>query len=68
MADITMCKDEDCPRRANCYRFMAHFGEYQSVWVGSPREGEECKEYMQLWETLTRWQKEAIAEEIENGR
>ena len=31
MADITMCKREDCPLSAFCYRFNAHPNEsYQS--------------------------------------
>jgi hypothetical protein len=41
MADISMCKGEDCPERlkTNCYRYRAVPGEYQQAYfVGSPYE------------------------------
>lgn len=46
MADITICTDELCSRRFSCYRFTAPWSDYsQSVWMHSPRKGEECTEY-----------------------
>lgn len=46
MADITACQDEECSKRFRCYRFTCPWNEYgQSVWMDSPRKGEECEDY-----------------------
>ena len=46
MADITMCTDEECSKRFRCYRFTAPCNERrQSVFMESPRKGEECDKY-----------------------
>lgn len=38
MADITMCKDEDCPSCDSCYRFIALPSTFmQSYFLKSPR-------------------------------
>jgi hypothetical protein len=42
MADITMCKDRDCPLRMKCHRYNAIPGERQSYFVESPRKGDKC--------------------------
>ena len=37
MPDITMCKDQKCPMRMECYRFMANPDPYwQAYFHGSP--------------------------------
>lgn len=36
MADITMCKGENCPVRKRCYRYNAEPEKYQSYFVDSP--------------------------------
>ena len=38
MPDITMCKDDECPSRKDCYRFMAEPNpRRQSYFAESPR-------------------------------
>lgn len=37
MPDIAMCQVEDCPKRAQCYRYTACPSHYQSYIVGQPR-------------------------------
>ena len=41
--DITMCKDEQCPLRWKCFRFMAIPSERQSYFAESPREVARCE-------------------------
>ena len=53
MADITMCTDNDCPRRETCYRYKAVACKYrQSYFLNSPRKkkmgGSDCDKY---WDT-----------------
>lgn len=53
MADITMCRNEDCPIKESCYRYTATASEYrQSYFFGSPSkivdDKFECEYY---WET-----------------
>ena len=43
MLDITMCTGEECPLKENCYRYTAKPSDYQSYFVESPIENEECK-------------------------
>lgn len=45
MADITMCQDKQCPRKAECYRYTANPNPYrQSYFCTSPlQENEECE-------------------------
>ena len=43
MPDITMCKDDMCPSRKNCYRFMAEPNPYrQSYFAVSPLPQQTC--------------------------
>ena len=43
MPDITMCDDNECPRKDFCYRYTAKPSEYgQSRFAESPLEGDEC--------------------------
>ena len=43
MADITMCKDKECPMKEKCYRFTARVNEFrQSYFAESPREWDKC--------------------------
>ena len=49
MPDISMCRDDECPSRKSCYRFMATECAYQSYLV-SPREdgADKCDSYWPL--------------------
>lgn len=39
MADITMCRGENCSKREKCYRYTAPVDEYwQSVFTDTPKE------------------------------
>lgn len=55
MADITMCRDDKCPRRGTCYRFSATADNYrQSYFVTSPRQpGDICTWYWPVKEPQT---------------
>ena len=46
MPDITMCDDESCPMKSDCYRYRAVPSVFrQSYFMDSPRENETCKEF-----------------------
>jgi len=48
MADITMCKDEECDKRETCYRYIAPpTPNWQSMFMNSPRFNDNCDRY---WE------------------
>ena len=52
MADITMCKDNTCPKKEQCYRFTANKNEFwQSYFMASPREDEKCNYFWPLEES-----------------
>ncbi len=39
MADLTMCRGEDCPDKEKCYRFTAPINEYrQEVFTDTPNQ------------------------------
>ena len=43
MADITMCKDKECPRKEQCYRFNARVNEFRQAYFSeSTREWDKC--------------------------
>jgi len=43
MPDITMCKDNSCPMKDNCYRHTAKPNpRRQSYFIHSPRKNQEC--------------------------
>lgn len=43
MADITLCKDDTCPKRYECFRYMTiPSNTMQSYFMSSPRIGDEC--------------------------
>jgi len=51
MPDICMCKDEDCPSRKSCYRFMAiRSSPLQSYFYGSPRKDKSDEKCSCFWE------------------
>ena len=50
MPDITMCKDNKCPKKETCYRFKAAPSHYQSYFLDTPREGKDCKLYIEVKE------------------
>jgi hypothetical protein len=42
MADITMCRDEGCPKITKCHRYTAPVNEYrQSIFTKSPRKDDD---------------------------
>ena len=52
MADITMCRDKDCPIKSKCWRYLAPANEYaQSIFAESPFDYEKlnCEHF---WRTL----------------
>ena len=50
MPDITMCKDNDFKLKETCYRYNAKPSNYQSYFVGSPKDEDgECRYY---WEHI----------------
>lgn len=49
MADITMCKDENCPLKEKCYRFKAKPSEYwQSYFINSPYKNGDCEYFWKI--------------------
>jgi hypothetical protein len=47
MADITMCNDDECPKKEYCYRFTAKPNPYrQSYFTYSPKQMDGCPEYL----------------------
>lgn len=45
MADISMCKDNTCPSRKTCFRFIAKPSEYQSYMKFDRKEKAKCNSY-----------------------
>ena len=46
MPDITMCKNEGCIKRADCYRYMAKPNPYwQAYCVFDPEDTGNCDHY-----------------------
>ena len=48
MPDISMCTNDACPKRKECYRFMAKPCEWQSYAGFEPDEDGECKKFMEV--------------------
>jgi len=47
MADITMCNDDECPKKEYCYRFTAEPNPYrQAYFMYSPKQMDGCPEYV----------------------
>lgn len=47
MPDITMCADEQCPKRKTCYRFIAAPSGRQAYFMGSPMRDGACEYYIE---------------------
>jgi len=45
MPDIAMCKQEDCPRKMECYRYLAVPEHWQSYILPNPKD---CKHFWQI--------------------
>ncbi len=41
MADITMCRDEECTLKETCYRFKAVVNEYRQSYFSEPVKNEK---------------------------
>lgn len=49
MADITMCKDKECPHKDLCYRFTAPVNPYRQAYFSeSPLQQDGTCQY--FWE------------------
>ena len=49
MADISMCKGDDCPQKERCYRFLAKQAKrMQSFFRRPPRKNGECEYFWPL--------------------
>ena len=46
MPDITMCTGEGCEAKKSCYRYTAKPNKYQSYFMGTPLNDNECKYYI----------------------
>ena len=46
MPDIAMCLNEECPRKAECYRYMARPSEYRQSYMAFKAEG--CEDFVPL--------------------
>lgn len=48
MPDISMCSDQECPSRMECYRFRAIAGEFQ--WYGPYHhdDGDKCESFVPI--------------------
>lgn len=52
MADISMCENQQCPSKEQCYRFKAIPSTYQSYANFTPEKGEDkCEYFEQIYET-----------------
>ena len=49
--DITMCKDHFCILKESCFRYKARPSTYQTYFLGTPRDKNECEYY---WKTKTK--------------
>lgn len=52
MPDISMCQNESCPRKLDCYRYMAEPGMWQS-YAEFPG-GEDCEYFMEIFGEIVR--------------
>lgn len=51
MSDITKCDGIGCDLKEQCLRFTANTNQdYQSWFIESPKEGEECKYFWDVKE------------------
>lgn len=49
MADITMCREKDCPRSKECYRFTATPNEHWQSYLEKPVYDENgCKHFWRV--------------------
>jgi hypothetical protein len=48
MADITMCKGQDCPLRESCYRYTAQANPFRQSYFMTEHmdENDECPEWV----------------------
>lgn len=49
MPDISMCADKRCPKRNECYRFLATPHPTWQTWFDPrPKDGSECENFWQV--------------------
>lgn len=44
-----MCRGEGCGMKERCFRYLADPSHYQSFFMTSPNQGEECTHF---WEVI----------------
>ena len=49
MPDISMCGNDDCPLRKQCYRHEATPSDWQSWCNFEPDEKGNCEHFMEIW-------------------
>lgn len=45
MADISLCRDHECPSREHCYRYRAKPHVLRQSYADFKHEGERCEAY-----------------------
>lgn len=84
MPDITMCKDNQFPKRHDCWRYTTVPSEaLQSYFMSSPRIGDECDYFSEVEKGMTpippnppppdiwtdwSWEESDTEEEIKQGK
>lgn len=48
MADITMCRGENCPLKEKCYRYKAKPSTWQSYFVEVPYNEKGCDKFWKI--------------------
>lgn len=67
MADITMCKGQDCPLKLSCYRHNATKGMLQSYFMSPPFKDGVCSHYWEDKEKQRELLKEIIQADEKDG-
>ena len=49
MSDITKCNNKDCPRKDNCYRYLAKAHEYRQSYFVNPIKDCQEQNYAHYW-------------------
>jgi hypothetical protein len=47
-ADITLCKDNECQMKHNCYRYMTKPKQPQYYFTQSPRKNDKCNCFINI--------------------
>ena len=50
MVDISMCRNEKCPLKDKCYRFLAKPDPRWQSYLSPPIDGEKCEHFINIKE------------------